>query len=86
MANPLKRQRYEPDFEPIERHGPTYAHDLARHRNEHMTRTDIEWDVNGQGQVYPRDTYEFTKMNTDRLERKAERERQEWLRNNQVRT
>ena len=69
--------------EPIERHGPTYAHDLARHRNERMGRTDIEWAVNDQGQVYLRDTLTFNRWNTDQISRRHENERREWQHNNQ---
>lgn len=78
-------QDRQPLAEPIERQGPTYAHDLARHRNERMTRTDCEWAVGEGDHLYLRDKISFNRWNTEEISKRHERERQECSRNNHPR-
>lgn len=68
---------YDP---PFERQGPTYAHDLARHRNENLNRQDIEWAVSEQGQLYLRDKPEWSARRTVELQRQSDDDRERWKR------
>lgn len=51
-------------------------------RNANLKRTDIEWFVTHNGDVMLRDKPEFTRWNTEAIDRRHERERQEWMRRN----
>lgn len=69
----------------IHRTNRPYAYDLVDAYNAARLRHDVEWFVNASGDPQLGDAVGFNEQNTKRLERKAERERQEWLRNNQAR-
>lgn len=64
----------------IPRGGESYAHDLAAARNAQMTRTDIEWIVDSNGQLRLQDKPSFAAWNTRRLGTQAERDRNDWKR------
>lgn len=56
----------------------TYAEGLARQYNQHLSRSDIEWAVGANGELYLRDRFDWTSRRTRELERKAEADRARW--------
>ncbi len=81
-SNPLSARRTQA-AEPgptIERIGPTYAHDLARHYNRTMNeaalRGGAEWFVDSSGSVRLGHRLDWQAEHTKHLARTAEDERQ----------
>lgn len=66
-----------------------FAHDLCDAYNDGMSdearRRGLRWFVNQAGEVKLGDDPNWTRHHTGEIERGHERERQEWMRNNQPR-
>jgi hypothetical protein len=69
----------------ITRTARPYVQDLCDAYNTALTRDDVEWFVTDIGELKLRDRPAWTERHTKDLDRHAERERQEWLRNNKSR-
>ena len=54
------------------------ALDEAQRRNARLTRNDIEWAVDGGGNLYLTDARSFTAWNQQECERRAEQDRRNW--------
>lgn len=55
-----------------------YAEGLAFRYNQQLCRSDIEWAVGANGELYLRDRFDWTAQRTRELERKAEADRARW--------
>lgn len=69
----------------IHRTDRAYVYDLCDAYNAARTRQDIEWYVSAAGELKLGEPGDWTRNHTDHLARKAERDRQEWIRNNRPR-
>lgn len=55
-----------------------YRQRICDERNANMARTDIEWALNANGEMYLRDRADFTRWNTNAIERRHEQDRRDW--------
>ena len=79
MANPLRTTRDDPRYaRPV----AATPQEEAAARNARISRDDIEWAVNAQGQIFLQYRADWTRQHTIELARKAEHDRQQWKRNN----